>query len=385
MLKKRIASQITQAATRNLVANTDITFFGSGSIARTIVESMAREIELLYDTVDLNLSMSRLSTSAGAFIDIIASQFGLTRFGGSSGIVLAEDRAVRFFVRSGRLIDYMQGGTSLTTGIVPQGTTIANRDNSIRYKVSSNTSFPASAISVYVPVEPENSSAGSRNNIGNGGLVRHSLGNPNILVENVAPMIVGSDPETDDELRLRISRHINSRSPGSRTAVLEAAFSFPGVSDIRIRPFDHGAGSFEVLIVPTGSKVAQNIIENIKGAVDSVVPYGIRTSVRGPDLVSIGLVAQVVLGRGILNTTKAVAIDASRRAIREYIGDIPMGGELIINRLRSVILDSDSNIRDLKILDLIIDCRPQVIANWQLNQDEVFVLDEKLPQPLLVI
>jgi uncharacterized phage protein gp47/JayE len=385
MLNKRISSQITQSAIRNLANNTDITFFGSGSIAKTIVESMAREIEGLYDSIDLNLSMARLSTAAGAFLDIIAAQFGLSRFAGTSGIILAEDRAVRFFTRNGRLIDYLPSTSSLTSGSISQGVTISTRDGSIIYSVSESITFPSSATSVFVPVTPVNPDNGSSNNVPSGALVLHSLGNANILVENVAPIIVGSDPETDEEFRLRISRHINASSHGSKTAVLSAAFSFPGISDVRIHPFKHGAGSFEILLVPTGTRISPNVLQNIKSALDGVVPYGIKVTVRGPNVVPIAIAAQIIVNRGLLNTIKTIAVDEAKIAIRKYLGDIRMGGELIVNQLRANILNSSNNIKDLRILQLIINCRPQVIANYRLLPDEVFGLDENIPNPIALI
>lgn len=384
MIGKRVSSDIVQSAVRNLISNTDIRFFGAGSIAKTIIEAIAREIELLYDSIDINLSQTRLSTASGAFLDIIAAQFGLRRLGGSSSTILAEDQAVRFYTTQGRLVDHL-GQSSTTSGLIPQGTTISTRDSSITYSVPENIIFPANATSVWVPVSPSNAGGGSSNNVPAGALVRHSLPSERVFVENIVAILVGTDPETDEELRLRISRNINARVTGSRTAVLEAAFSFPGVSDIKIHPYRYGAGSFELLIVPTGSRVSPNILANIRSAVEAVVPYGIKVGVRGPDIVSIATVIQIDMERGVLSQIKTAAIEDVRASLRRYLGSIPMGGEFIVNRVRSIVMDSNSAIRDMNILELIINCRPQVIANYRLREDEVFDLDRKVAQPLLVI
>lgn len=384
MLNKRISSDVTQAAIRNLLSNTDITFFGSGSVSRTIIESIAREIELIYQNIDLNISQQRLATASGAFLDIVGDQFGLTRLGGSTGQILAEDKAVRFYVRSGRLSDYLPS-SSPTQGRIPSGTTITTRDGVVTYRVPNDVTFPASARSVYVPVVPSNTDIGIRNNVAAGALTVHSLSNQNILVENPIGLVTAREPESDAEFRLRISRHINSRVSGSRSAILEAAFSFPGVSDIRVVPFRFGAGSFELLIVPTGSRVSPNILANIKSAVDAVVPYGIRVGVRGPNVIPIAFVIQLDIKRGELAETKRAATDSVRTALRQYLGNIPMGGQIIINRMRSVIIDAHPGIEDLRILQMTINCKPQVIANYRLREDEVFDLDRKVADPILII
>lgn len=384
MLSKRNSADIVQTALKNLSANTDLTFFGAGSVTRTLIESLAREIELLYDSIDLNLSQSRLATASGAFLDIIASQFGLTRFGGNTGQILAEDRAVRFFVKTGRLIDYLRSG-STTTGIIPSGTTITNKAGTVTYSVTSDVAFPANAKSVFVPVAPLDTTLGSRNNVPAGALSVHSLSSPNIFVENSVGLITSRDPESDSELRLRISRAINSRVPGSRAAVLEACFAFPGVSDIRINQYKFGAGSFEILVVPIGSRISPNILSNIEAAANSIVPYGIRVQARGPDVVDVAMVIQIDINSSSFSETKQVAAKAVENNLREYLGSIPMGGELIMNSVRSIVMDSHPSIRDMNILQFMVNCKPQVIANYRLKKDEVFDLDQKVQKPILII
>jgi len=384
MLNRRHSTAITSQAIRNLSNNTPITFFGQGSIARTLVEIMANEIELLYDNIDLNLSQSKLATASGVFLDIIAQQFGLIRHEGSSGSILAEDKAVRFFTRSGRLIDYLQT-SGPTSGVIPGGTKIISTLGDIEYETTTDVSFPANAQSVWVPVQPSDPTLGSQNNLPAGTLVSHSLPSPNILVENVVSMIVSSDVEGDDEFRQRISQHINARVTGSKTSVIQAAFSFPGVSDVQVNPFKFGAGSFELLLVPTTSVLPANVIARIKAAVENIVPFGTKVGIRGPDIVPVSLVISIDMRPSLLAEVKDTAIRQSRQDIKTYIGDIQMGGELIINRLRSTVLDSNRGIRDMRIHQLAIDCRPQVIANFPLKNDEVFDLDRQVQDPILVI
>lgn len=384
MIEKKSANFITANAIRNLSSQTPLNYFGQGSIARTIIEVMATEIETLYDSIDINLSQSRLQTASGVFLDLIAAQFGLTRSNGVSSSILSTDKAVRFYVRDGRLVDFL-GYLGNTRGRIPGGTLIYSRDNSIVYEVSEDTFFPANTKSVWVPVRPKDPSLGSRNNVAPGSLSAHSLGNSNIFVENISTLITGSDAETDEELRSRISRAINSSVTGSRSAILQAAFSFPGVSDIRINPYKHGAGSFEILVVPTGSTVSENVLQLIRKSVESVVPFGIRVTVRGPEVVGIGIAMIIDMKEGSLSQTKDLAISRVKESLLRYLGDIPMGGELIINRLRTTALTAHNSIKDVEINRILINCRPQVISNWRLQPDEVFDLDRKLPEPILVI
>lgn len=384
MLDKRLSTHIVNKGIRNLKANTNISFFGQGSIVRTLLETIASEIEGLYDSIDLNLSQTRLATASGVFLDMIASQFGLTRLPGATGSILAEDKVVRFFVRDGRLIDHVSS-SSTTVGYIPAGTILYSASGNITYEVTSNASFPSNANSVWVPVNPTSQTSGSRANLPAGSLRRHSLSSTAVEVENVASIVVSSDIETDDEFRLRISRHINSRVTGSKAAVLQAAFSFPGVSDIRVLPYKHGAGSFELLLVPATARLPQNVIERVKSSVEQIMPFGIKVEVTGPDIIPVAMVISIDMKRGLLNESKDVAITRVRDAIMNYIGNIPMGGELIINRIRSIALEAHEGIRDIDIKQLSINCKPQVVANYRLREDEIFDVDRKLNEPILVV
>jgi len=384
MIEKRNAAFIASRAMRNLSANTDLTFFGQGSIVKTIIDSMANEIEALYDSIDINLSQTKLSTASGVFLDLIAAQFGITRSPGNSGTILAEDKVVRFFVNKGRLMDYLPGSTP-TNGTIPSGTLIYSADGNTTYTVSESVTFSASASSVWVPVAPQDTSKGSANNVQAGSLRSHSLNSSQIFVENVTSIVTGTDPETDEELRLRISRVVNSSVTGSKSAVLQAAFSFPGISDIKISNNKYGAGSFEILLVPSTARLPQNVIERVRAAVNDVIPFGIRAEIRGPEIVSVSLVITIDIKSGLLSQVKDTAVRKVREAVTNYIANIPMGGELVINRIRALALDVHESIRDIDIKQLAIDCRPQVIANYRLRSDEIFDIDRKLREPIMVL
>ncbi|MCB1713366.1 MAG: hypothetical protein KDH96_13140, partial [Candidatus Riesia sp.] len=61
-------------------------------------------------------------------------------------------------------------------------------------------------------------------------------------------------------------------------------------------------------------------------------------------------------------------------SILAYISSIPLGGELIINQIRAAALINDK-VKDVKLLELYINCRPRTLRNVQLQEDELFVVD----------
>lgn len=67
-----------------LRSTTPITDFSPGSIARAFIDTFAGEISSLYSAIDINLSMTRLSTARGEFLDLIGSMLGVQRWAGES-------------------------------------------------------------------------------------------------------------------------------------------------------------------------------------------------------------------------------------------------------------------------------------------------------------
>jgi uncharacterized phage protein gp47/JayE len=382
MIGRKYNGQIIQDAVRNLTAGSNISYFGQGSIAKNIIDVVAREIEAAYDSIDINMSQSRLITASGAFLDLIAQQYGISRLPGSVGSVEAEDRAVRFYVTSGRLIDRL--GQTGGAGSINSGTKVYNRDRSLSYTVTSTTSFPASATSVFVPVAPTDSTLGTGNNVSSGTLVAHDLGT-GIFVENTTGIVGGTNVETDEELRLRISRYIGASVPGSKISVTQAAFSNAGVSDLKVFNHKHGAGSFEVLVVPIGNTVAGSVLDAVRNSIARTVPFGIRFTVRGPTVMGFGTTVQIDMRPGSLGGAKEAARLSARAAIKAYIASIPMGGQFVVNRMLADIIGSNPSIQDVRILSISINCRPRTISNYQLQFDEVIDLDRKLAEPIMII
>lgn len=67
-----------------LAANTDITDFSPGTIARAYIEIMNEEIEECYSTLDRYLSMAYLSEASGRFLDLLGRIVNCTRYSGET-------------------------------------------------------------------------------------------------------------------------------------------------------------------------------------------------------------------------------------------------------------------------------------------------------------
>ena len=380
-LKKRTLSEMTRDSLRYLSANTEISYFSQGSVAKAIVEATNLEMSRLQDFVSTVLDNSFLSTASGIFLDLFGEMLGITRIRDRRATASIEDGVVRFFVTEGTLGSRLPSG-SPGQGLIPAGTEVSTQDGNVTFIVTTATVFPVNTRSVFVPVRATES--GSSFNVGANQLTVHNLTDPNVRVSNDVSITTGSDIETDAEYKYRLSRSMTTKYSANKTAIQIVANSQAGVSRSEIVQYARGAGTFDVLLVPQGNRLSRSVIENTRRAVEAVTAYGVSPTIREPEYVAFKVMAQLRFDTA-QEGQRAGARAAAESAILNYFASIPLGGELVINQLRSAILSSSTLIKDVKILELCIDGKPRVLSNIRLDKDELFVPDENTENSVQVI
>lgn len=372
-LTKRTLSEMSRESLRYLSVNTDLSYFSQGSIVKALVESSNLEISRLQEFVVGAFDNCFLSTASGLYLDLFGELLGLPRIRDRKAAASIQDGSVRFYVDSGTL------GSKLPSpvpgmGMIPAGTTISNASGDIVFQVTSDTSFPVNARSAFVPVRATTS--GAEFNVGANQLVVHSLSNPNVKVTNDISIVSGSDVETDAQYKYRLSKAFTTKYGANRTAIQIAASSRPGVSRSEIVPYARGAGTFDVLLIPQGNKLAQSTIDEARRVVESVAAFGVSPMIREPVYVAFKVMAQLRFNANVEEGTKAASRRAAESAVLAYFASIPLGGEMVLNQLRSSILSASSTIKDVKILEFCLDGKPKILSNIQLVADELFVPDD---------
>lgn len=384
-IRTRNLAELNQLAFDHLLRNTEgrITLLSPGSVARALVETANRHLEAFYESLTTNLAMAFLSQASGPYIDLHGTLFGLTRRAPRQARVLTEDNGIRFYVSSGTLYERLPKAGDLNRGLIPAGTTVSSDDGSVVYTVEENVTFERTATEVFVPARA--TSVGSSANVGAFVLRKHSLPAAGVLVTNPIAIVTGQAEENDDQFRARIASTVIANQGANETAVRLAALSAPGVAEVRIVPYLYGAGSFKLLIIPVGNRVPVQTLLDVREAVASVAAFGIYFTVAEPryrrfsTIVSLRYADSVVAGEQ--NTVRANV----EQAILNYIGSVPTGGELIVTRLGAVIRAADDRVYDYSVDALCIDGKHTLLHNIRLGQDELFLPDTGLLDPIRII
>jgi uncharacterized phage protein gp47/JayE len=377
-------SEMTQRSFDFLLRNTEgrVSLLAPGSTARALVETNNQHIDEYNQLLTLYQAMAYVTTATGVYLDLIGELMGVTRRQARAALVAAEDRAVRFYVPTGTLRDHLPHPDDLTLGLIPEGTTVTNSDASVIYTVERDVTFPRTATEVFAPAR--SSVVGTAVNVGAFALRSHSLGIAAVLVTNPVSITTGRDIENDEELRSRIKARVREGEGANEVAVRLAILSAPGVADVKIVPYKRGAGSFDALIVPVGNRVTNEALSIASQNLAQVVAFGMHWRLREPKYVRVSMVVSLSY-KGVLKSEEVAVRRNVERIILRHLGEIPIGGELVVNQLGSDILSLEPRVKDYSVDSLCINGRPQLLHNYQLQSDELFLPDEGLTDPIRVV
>lgn len=379
MIRKKSKEELLTQMLRGIVQETDITMIGKGSVTRGLASVFSGSIEQLYQSLHDAIVNSALSTATGFYLDLIGETYGLSRRYATAASVSASERVIKFYVSNGTLASRLPHPTNLNLGRIPAGTQISTASGII-FVVDANYDFPAASKEAYVGAST--TATGASQSVGANQITTHNLG-LDVLVSNVSPINTGTDVESDDDYRFRIARWVRTSAGKNEMAVRVAVLSAPGVADLIKEPYFAGAGSFRIIVIPSGNKVPADTIRQISSNLNSVVSEGTFFIIEQPRYIPVAISIRLIPGQG--KTISPVDRDLAEQAVLRYIGNIRPGQSLIINQIRSIVIGASNNIGDLRIQGLSINRRPQALVNYKLRNDELFIPDEESEDPISVI
>lgn len=378
MIFGKSRAQIRNETATQLKSGGNITNLSRGSQARALLDIFSDQTAELYQSLEANLAQGFVDTAQGKYLNLIGNMFGISRRAATTAIVTPADRAIRFYSADGSPL-----AVHIPTKVIPANTTIQTSDGSITYLVTADTAINDVQTEVFVGAAAQ--SAGTSSNVGENVLTEHSLGVSDVLVTNPISITGGSSVENDEDFRFRVANAALLNQTSNRTALRTAALALPGVADVQVREFPSGVGTVQLLLIPSGNRVPQTSLAIASQVVSTVRAAGVRVQVREPSFVPVSISLQLVFRAGATQAEREFARQRTPAAIFDVIDDIPLGGLLVINRLRAAVLDVSSSIEDLRIHCLNIRKRPQLLRNFRLFDDELFIPDPDVDEPVRIL
>ena len=304
-----------------LTSPVPLTDLNVGSVVRTLLETVGRELAVTEQYLDRIYDSAFLSTAEGASLDRVVALVGLTRL--PAGFPLVTARFSRNAASGGRIT-------------VPAGTGLVD-DAAHRY-----TTIATIALE---PGEPSRSvlAAGTSRStalVAAGRLRLETL---------VAGLSDGTNPEpafriaadeTDDELRRRAQGALRTEGRGTVDALRYGLTAIPGVRDVRVTEFPNGIPGEVRIDIAYESPDDAILRDVVAERIEQLRPAGIRVTHGEAGRRTVGLrVSLVLAGSGVPPSSEAALTAAVEERVVARLRSVPPGGVVRVTTLTAAVLE----------------------------------------------
>lgn len=151
----------------------------------------------------------------------------------------------------------------------------------------------------------------------------------------------GRDEEDDDSFRYRINLKINSHSGANEAALRLALLNVPGVQDI---VFERLAGTFQVYVYGIATQVGASLLDDVQQAINENIAFPLTGYAIAPDLVGISLTTTLKVSSSLAQTDKDIIVSNAAAAAQDYINNLGVGQQLVINEIANRIRNADARL-----------------------------------------
>ena len=180
--------------------------------------------------------------------------------------------------------------------------------------------------------------------------------------------------ESDTNFRYRISRWTQDKAKANETAIRFACLSVEGVHDIIIKKYVRGTGTFDVYVITDDPQTPQHILDEVQRKIDETQAIGIDGKAVAPKPKEIDLRIQYTYYANVNEEDKINIRHEAETRLREYLNNLPLGSDIIINRIINLLMDVDRNkIKNVEITRMFINKREVIVGNKTSYWDERIV------------
>jgi len=165
-----------------------------------------------------------------------------------------------------------------------------------------------------------------------------------LLVTNDYGVVGGRDDESDDNYRYRIQQKLQGRNGANEAALRFNLLQVPGIQDI---VFTRLAGTFNCYVYGIAPTPAPSLLDAVQQTINDNVAFPLTGTAIAPDLVGISLVTTLAMSAGASTTDQDMVIGEAVAAAQDYIDNLAVGQQLVINEIADRIRNADARILDV--------------------------------------
>jgi uncharacterized phage protein gp47/JayE len=351
---KQFAQIVQDFAAAAQAASQAVLNFDIGSVWLALAEATAGASDWLQKLYLFALSVTRLSTSQGVWVDTFCADYMP---------VVPGTTSPRLPATSATGLVTFSRATPQNQAVIPVGALVTSFDGSQVFQVYADPTNAAYSVAI-IPGGGFILAAGVASlNVGVRALNPGSLGNvlANTItiirssligvdtVTNAAPFINGMDPETDAQLKARFPLYIQSLREGTVAAIEYAVTSLQQGMQVTVHPSidPNGATDYGAVLVyvDDGSgNPPSTTVQSAATAVFAVTAGSIRPQILGATTLTANLVMTLTTAAGYYHPTVVAAVV---NAVGAYVNTLGLENSLSFTRLASVAYSASPGVTDV--------------------------------------
>jgi len=307
-----------------------LTDLNVGSVVRTLLETVGREIAVTEQYLDRIYDSAFLETAEGASLDRVVSLVGVTRL--PAGFPLVTARFSRNAASGGRIT-------------IPAGTALVD-DEADRYSTVATIALEPGETSRAVLAAGTSRTTAL---VAAGRLRLETLVAGLSEGTNPEPAFRLAEDETDEELRRRAQGALRTEARGTLDALRYGLVAIPGVRTVQVTEFPNGTPG-EVRIDIAYEKADDASLRDVVAArIEQLRPAGIRVTHGEAGRRAIGLrVTLVLAGAGVPSASEPALMAGVEERVVARLRSVPPGGAVRVNTLTAAVLE-DPLIADVEL------------------------------------
>lgn len=348
--------QIVDQALQRLNDYTNLTFLSPGSKARLLIEILGEELGLEAERLDDNVGVALIRNARGKLLDYVGEIYGMERLAEVKAEIFAEEENFMLYTLEPNFGSINNGeDIRIPVGAIKMFNTTTTGATQVIYTNTDEVVLPSGSNTFFFAAEAL--SAGENSNVGANTLVFHDFTNyadslnRTLLVTNNESITYGRNEESDENFRFRIQREKISSEAGNETSIRLSTLLVPGVADVVRIPYARGIGTSDWLIKSTATLVSGELINAVQNAVDEKQSSGMSNLAKSPNIVGVEMTFSITY-KSVLEDNDKEKIKAEiRKNVVDYINNLNIGENLVIDQIVRVVLNSSDQIESMGEVD----------------------------------
>ena len=190
--------------------------------------------------------------------------------------------------------------------------------------------------------------------------------------------------ESDDNYRYRITQQCLVLATSNETAIRLTALTVDGVSDVVLKPYSMGAGSFTVIVL-SDTDVTENIIlDEVRTKLLTVHGYGIRYNVVSPTLTYVSIKQRLFLNDTLSDIEKQEIRYNVQLALIDYLSNLKIGENIMIDKITQIIMNVSPDIIQESNMEFWINGEKALYVNQSCRWFERFIVSRETDNVVVV-